>query len=130
MSSQRLSHRLDGHCSHAVLHDLDREIVLIADLLGPVLTLLINANDVIDAATMPGNADDSGVRALHGFRRQQVREDPGVGTALEDEFFAAVSGKLAHFESLGFEGHAFGGKAADQLGSKKIDHGLGRQAPH
>ena len=93
-------HRLDRHRRHAVLGRLDGEIVLIAVVSGAVLALIVDADDVVDAAAVAGDADDGGVRRLAGFRRQEIAEHPGAGAALEDELLAAVAGEVADFEGL------------------------------
>ena len=51
---------LDGHGGEAVLDGLDGEIVLVAVFVGAVAALVVDADDVVDAAAVAGHADHGG----------------------------------------------------------------------
>src|SRR6185437_14627655 len=83
---------------------------------GAVFTVLVDADDVIDAAAVTGYADGGGNGGFLRFGQQEIAENGDAGAAVEDEFLAAVGGEVADFDGLRVEGRAFFREAAEEFG--------------
>ena len=68
-------HRLNRRCCESVFNGLDRKIVLISWPAGSVLAVFVDAHDVINPATMAGNADNRRMRRGGAGRKQQIKND-------------------------------------------------------
>ena len=91
-------HRLDRHGRHAGLGHLDGEVVFVAWLVRPVASLFVDADDVVHAAAVAGDADHGCGRGLRPRRQQDVRQDADAGTAVEHNLLAPVGGERARLE--------------------------------
>src|SRR5712692_3584258 len=89
------SHGFYRHRRQSMLGHPDGEIVLVAILIGPILTVIVNSNDVIHAASVPWNADHGSIGWLRIRGYQQVAEHSKPRPALNQEFLAPVCGKFA-----------------------------------
>src|SRR6266566_2356183 len=115
--------RLDSNGRHAMLGRLDGEVVLVAVFIGAVAALVVNADDVVDAAAVAGHADYGSVRWLGARRRQEIAQQMQAGRTFEKELLAPVARKFAHFESLRVERWKRYGERSqqlDQLGVKLL----------
>ena len=89
--------------------------MLVARLVGPVAPLLVNADDVIDAAAVAGHADHRRRRSLRVCGKQEVREHADAGPAVEHDFLAPVAGERAGLECDGPERLALEWKDAKEI---------------
>src|SRR6185369_15740048 len=95
---------------------LQRVLLRIADVaLGTRISVIVEAENVGQAATVPGNADHRGERARPGLRQQQVADRAEVRTRVEDELLAGVAAEVTRLEHLGVQWGTRGGKAAESL---------------
>ena len=92
------AHRLDRQGGHAGFGDLDREVVLVARLVGPLATLFVDADDVVHTAAVARHANHHSGRAAHFFWKQEIREHADAGLAVEHDLLAHVTGKCACLE--------------------------------
>ena len=109
-------HRFDRDRRHARLDDLEGEVVLIALLAGPIAALVVDADDVVDAAAVTGDADHGGGRGLRLVGQQEVRQHADAGPCVEHELLAPVARKGARLECHRAKRCPLGGKAPDELG--------------
>src|SRR5581483_10513645 len=101
-------HGLDGDRGHAVLDGLNSEIVLIAGLIGAVVAVFIDADDVVHATAVSRNADHDGHGPRDIFRGEQIPEYTDARPTLEYELLAHVARELAGFERLKMQRRAIG----------------------
>ena len=92
------AHRLDRHGGHAGFGDLDREVVLVARLVGALAALFVDADDVIHTAAVARHANHHSRRAAHFFWKQEIREHADAGLAVEHDLLAHVTGKRTCLE--------------------------------
>lgn len=109
------SQRLYRERGHPVFHHLKRKVVFVENALGAILSLGIDADDVVNAAAVTRNADDGRRRLLCGVREQEVREDGHAGAALDNKLFAPITGKFARLERDGIERRLLLRKAAQEF---------------
>jgi len=62
--------------------------------------LLVDADDVVHAATVPGNADDRRVRRLDRLGRQKISKHGQAGPAFEDELLSRVAVEVASIKDI------------------------------
>ena len=108
-------HRLDRDGRHAGSRHLDREVVLVARLVGPLATLVVDAHDVVDAAAVAGHANHRRCRPPRFLRKQEIREHAHTGPAVEHDLLAAVPGEAPRLDRDRAERLAIRREAADEL---------------